>query len=288
MDLDLLAKRANKEQDKLIAIVLPRLDHASTSLREHLQYGLGHKKFNSKDFLRQYLAPNLSDLMLAAHIAGIKFSTKLAPRQSSIEASLELSILSSAVAFLSRMKMNLQKLREKYKTTAFEAVTDAGKNINNELLETVKRLVSEGAHIREAKEVLADKFDKLGIRPASKGQFETIYRTQTQIAFAAGKYQAETQNDYIYRELWGYKYVTVEDSRVRPTHAILDGICLPKDHPFWTIFYPPNGFNCRCQAIPLFEEHEIKLPPKNYNGHPIAPDVGFNWKAGTIFNALAS
>jgi SPP1 gp7 family putative phage head morphogenesis protein len=42
------------------------------------------------------------------------------------------------------------------------------------------------------------------------------------------------------------RYITVKDTRVRPEHAKLHGVTLPKDHPFWRTYYPPNGYNCRC------------------------------------------
>lgn len=36
---------------------------------------------------------------------------------------------------------------------------------------------------------------------------------------------------------------------MREEHAILDGITLPFDDKFWDEFFPPNGWNCRCEAI---------------------------------------
>lgn len=42
------------------------------------------------------------------------------------------------------------------------------------------------------------------------------------------------------------RYHTQRDDRVRPHHAILDGITRPVDDPFWNTFYPPCGWHCRC------------------------------------------
>ena len=39
------------------------------------------------------------------------------------------------------------------------------------------------------------------------------------------------------------------DSKVRPTHAALNGVTLPPSSPFWDSFMPPNGWNCRCTAV---------------------------------------
>ena len=45
------------------------------------------------------------------------------------------------------------------------------------------------------------------------------------------------------------KYSTAHDSRVRPEHRALDGICKPIGDPFWDTYFPPNGWNCRCHAL---------------------------------------
>ena len=45
------------------------------------------------------------------------------------------------------------------------------------------------------------------------------------------------------------EYRTAGDERVRANHAVLNGICLPKDDNFWTEYYPPNGWRCRCVAV---------------------------------------
>lgn len=42
------------------------------------------------------------------------------------------------------------------------------------------------------------------------------------------------------------EYKTIGDGRVRDEHRKLHGTVLPATHPFWTIYYPPNGWNCRC------------------------------------------
>ena len=47
------------------------------------------------------------------------------------------------------------------------------------------------------------------------------------------------------------QYVTVGDGRVRPEHAELDGIIRPVDDSFWDMYYPPNGWGCRCDVISL-------------------------------------
>ena len=61
--------------------------------------------------------------------------------------------------------------------------------------------------------------------------------------------------------IWGYEYITVGDNRVREEHAALDGTKLPRTDGFWLANWPPNGWNCRCSVLPIFDDTKPK-PPK--------------------------
>lgn len=45
------------------------------------------------------------------------------------------------------------------------------------------------------------------------------------------------------------QYRTAKDGKVRPEHAALDGVTLPPSDSFWDTYYPPNGWNCRCNVV---------------------------------------
>lgn len=47
------------------------------------------------------------------------------------------------------------------------------------------------------------------------------------------------------------KYVTAGDERVREEHRDLEDVVRPVDDDFWNIYYPPNGWNCRCDVQQL-------------------------------------
>ncbi len=47
------------------------------------------------------------------------------------------------------------------------------------------------------------------------------------------------------------KYETVGDSRVRDEHKLMNGVVKPIDDKFWDTWYPPNGWNCRCDVVQL-------------------------------------
>ena len=293
MDSQILANRANGDQDKLLAPLVPLINHTSQAMQMHLVAMMEHgTRFGIKGYLRSTLQKPLATIMLAGHLAGFKRSELIFDQspKASISASLELSLFGGIMSYFSgRKDVDIRALQKKYNTTALEVINQASDNIRNELSATVQRLTQSDAHVREAKEVLGLKFQEFGLRPASKSQIETIFRTQTQIAYAAGKFNAEREDPTIFGVLWGYRYVTAGDDRVRPSHAILDGTTLPKSDKFWNRFYPPNGFNCRCQAIPLFAPANIVYPPKRLpDGAIVKPDVGFSWSAGHIFSALGA
>jgi SPP1 gp7 family putative phage head morphogenesis protein len=61
------------------------------------------------------------------------------------------------------------------------------------------------------------------------------------------------------------KYITAGDERVRKAHAVLNGITLPIEDKFWDIYFPPNGWGCRCDEESLdrgriTDTSKIELP----------------------------
>lgn len=69
-----------------------------------------------------------------------------------------------------------------------------------------------------------------------------------------------------------WKYLSMEDRKVRHTHAALNGTILPHDSPFWRYHYPPWEWGCRCQVVGMMEdevaeiaEAEKNLPPESRN-----------------------
>ena len=59
---------------------------------------------------------------------------------------------------------------------------------------------------------------------------------------------------------YNLQYRTAQDDRVRDTHRALANITLPAEDPFWSSYYPPNGWRCRCTAVQVRKE---KYPQSN-------------------------
>lgn len=85
------------------------------------------------------------------------------------------------------------------------------------------------------------------VQLGSSRRLWTIYQTNLQSAFMAGRYKRQMEADAFPYLM----YVAVMDARTRPSHAALNGKVYRKDDPVWNAIYPPNGFNCRCRTRAL-------------------------------------
>jgi len=81
-------------------------------------------------------------------------------------------------------------------------------------------------------------------------RLQTIYRTNLQTAYMAGRWQQFAAQ----RERAPYvQCLAVMDSNTRPAHAALHGLVFRIDDPALGVIAPPNGFNCRCRLRNLDE-----------------------------------
>ena len=113
----------------------------------------------------------------------------------------------------------------------------------HELKESAERLLRPDGSLKSFSEFYND---TLKVRDKyNKSWLKAEYNYAVRTADAAARW-AEIEKDKEHIDLL---YETVGDSNVRPDHAALEGVCLPVDDPFWTLAYPPNGWNCRCRVL---------------------------------------
>lgn len=77
-------------------------------------------------------------------------------------------------------------------------------------------------------------------------RLQLIFDTNVRQAQAAGQWQRMQRNQRTHPFA---RYVTMDDSRVRPQHAAWANVTLPLDHPWWAMHRPPNGWRCRCRVV---------------------------------------
>lgn len=121
------------------------------------------------------------------------------------------------------------------------------------------------------------------VQLGSPRRLQTIYQTNLQSAYMAGRAQAQQEADaFPYLQ-----YVAVMDNRTRPTHAALDGQVFAKDDPIWDTHTPPNGFNCRCRTRPLTAAQVERegLDVRSSSGQTVTRtvDAGLDRRTGEVF-----
>jgi len=91
------------------------------------------------------------------------------------------------------------------------------------------------------------------VQLGSPRRLETIYQTNANVAYNAGRYNSYVQNAAS-RPLW--KYHQIDRPTYRKSHAPFKDKVFRWDDPIWNIIMPPNGWNCGCY-ITAHTESEI-------------------------------
>ncbi|MFW1746229.1 phage minor head protein [Acinetobacter guillouiae] len=142
------------------------------------------------------------------------------------------------------------------------------------VLELVNKSTENGSTFDEFKKLIADEGIEL-----SDHHLANIYRTNMQMAYAHGRWTQQQAN----KESRPYlMYVAINDSRVRPTHLKLNNIIRHIDDPFWTLYYPPWDFMCRCHVIALTKKQAEKYGITSDEDLPeVARNLGWSFNPAT-------
>lgn len=118
---------------------------------------------------------------------------------------------------------------------------------NAQLFEASKLLLNTDGRLKPFTEVSND-FNKLNIN-YNQNYLEAEY----EFAVASSQMAAQWSN-LGGSERYNLQYRTAKDERVRASHQALADITLPKEDAFWSSFYPPNGWRCRCTAVEVLKD----------------------------------
>ena len=137
----------------------------------------------------------------------------------------------------------------------------------------VDRAIAEGTTLQEFTETLRPRLQARGwwgrrrmvdpltgdesvVQLGSPRRLRTIYRANLRTAYSAGRWEriqrVKGARPYL-------RYVTADDDLVRHSHARWHGIVLLVDDRFWLVYYPPNGWGCRCGVQQLSERDLRRL-----------------------------
>lgn len=207
--------------------------------------------------------------------------------------SLKDFVFTEAVNFLKGKKSleveAYKKLSDRARATAFTVSGYTSLGILNEFLKTLTQAVEEGKTKKAFMDEMSDFLLKKGYKALEPFRAKVIFETNVQTAYNAGHYASMTEpTTKRLRPYW--KYVTAGDGAVRHTHQMMDGRIYHCDDPIWNVWYPPNGFGCRCAVVSLsrsqVEGKEVsREPPSEVDmetGEIIYkfPDKGFSNNPG--------
>jgi SPP1 gp7 family putative phage head morphogenesis protein len=164
----------------------------------------------------------------------------------------------------------LNRLRTSSAMRSLQSVSNAelwnGANATtDQLVRAANKAIESGLHKDAAIKYVAAQV------PSATQHIETVWRTQNSVAYNVGLWEENQKNPVLRDMLWGYEYSANGDGRTRPTHDLMDGTRAPVDHEVWRHWYPPNGYNCRCTVVPLYDDEGIYIPYPN-----LRPDPGFD------------
>lgn len=114
----------------------------------------------------------------------------------------------------------------------------------------ISRVVGDGEDWDKVrKEIAQDVVPWLG--DSAEARAKILLRTHGNQVYGLADHEVMERQTEVF-PFW--QYVSSQDERVRDSHAVLDGIVLPADDPFWIDHYPPWDWNCRCRVVPLMQE----------------------------------
>lgn len=134
-----------------------------------------------------------------------------------------------------------------YNSPDFDVLRNLTKNVyhfsaakNYQQIKDMTLLLMDGDHVRSESQYLKV-VEALNVKYNRDWLF-----TERNTAIAGGQMAGQWSR---FPEDAILRYVTVGDSVVRPSHRVLNGIRKPKRDPFWKTYYPPNGWNDRCDVV---------------------------------------
>lgn len=237
------------------------------------------------------LVEELTAGMVAGHLMGLRRAATDAAPALDRAARIRLSAFDDVITFLQgRQGMDptqVASLSRIYGDVAAQSVAGVTTAANRILREAMTEVVAQDLHVNAGIARLRQAFNEAGVSDVADYRIETLYRTQTNLAYSAGQKAAHATPE-IEEILWGYEYATAGDDRVRPEHAAMDGVRAPKDDPIWQRWTPPCGFSCRCRLIPIFQNESVAVATDASDIPDVEPDSGFGFSKASLFNAVAS
>lgn len=144
---------------------------------------------------------------------------------------------------------------------------------NAQLFEASKFLLNENGGLKPFTE-LEKEFAALNVT-YNKTYLEAEYGFAVSSSQMASKWSELGESSR-----YNLQYRTASDERVRDSHRALHDVTLPKTDPFWSSYYPPNGWRCRCTVVEVLTgKYEVSDSDKAIaNGEAATTQIGKDGK----------
>lgn len=119
----------------------------------------------------------------------------------------------------------------------------SGMKTFHELHEAFPSLLDENGNRKSFERFLND------VQAIDRAYNVNYLRAEYNFVSASAEMAGKWENFMRDGDRYNLQYRTQRDDKVRPEHAALDRVTLPPSDSFWEEFYPPNGWNCRCDVV---------------------------------------
>lgn len=145
------------------------------------------------------------------------------------------------------------RLEAEARDKAFTVSGYTAAEVLEQFLQELETAVENGTTKEAFQERMNGYLESSGYEGINPWRADVIFRTNLQTAYNAGHYKAMTDPAVRKRRPY-WQYQTAGDGNVRPEHAAMEGRVYRCDDPIWDVWYPPNGFRCRCIVVSLTED----------------------------------
>lgn len=200
------------------------------------------------------------------------------------ERSVEKMTVRTIENYIQKTGKDLEEIRESVRMKAVQMTRDIASATEQKLRDLVAENLIEGtthSGSREKRTLYAAKLYRPQNPKKALPTAETIIRTQTMQILNASAVNGAQSTPRLRDYLVGWRYCANGDSRTRETHRQQNGVTAEKNSPFWDVWTPPNGYNCRCFLIPLYDVRKLESgKPPNMS---IRPDPGFEFNPAKVY-----
>ena len=201
----------------------------------------------------------MAEMLTKSYLMGLDRSTRKMEFAEPTAEEIETLPYAEAVEYLKKRdvltKVDYKKLTAQLKFRAFTAsrISDGAllKRINGELIKSIESGEGLKAFLEMTK---TDLLNKVGLGNAGGWYWETVYRTNVQTAYNAGRMMGYEQDKPYALEL-----VVIDDARTTDycRQYAGKGFILPYSDPFWRTHIPPFHFNCRTTIRAIYDQDEL-------------------------------